>query len=61
MKLIDAIVPEPDGGAHTDHQAAARLLEPVLAHSLAELSQLPSERLIDQRYQKFRQMGQFFA
>jgi acetyl-CoA carboxylase carboxyl transferase subunit alpha len=61
MKLIDAIVPEPDGGAHTDHQAAAKLLEPVLARSLAELSQLPSERLIDQRYQKFRQMGQFFA
>jgi acetyl-CoA carboxylase carboxyl transferase subunit alpha len=61
MKLIDQIVPEPDGGAHTDHQAAARLLEPVLACSLAELSQLPSERLIEQRYQKFRQMGQFFA
>jgi acetyl-CoA carboxylase carboxyl transferase subunit alpha len=61
MKLIDEIVPEPDGGAHTDHQSAARLLEPVLARSLAELSQLPSERLIEQRYQKFRQMGQFFA
>jgi acetyl-CoA carboxylase carboxyl transferase subunit alpha len=61
MKLIDEIVPEPEGGAHTDHQSAARLLEPVLARSLAELSQLPSERLIEQRYQKFRQMGQFFA
>ena len=61
MKLIDEIVPEPDGGAHTDHQAAARLLELVLARSLAELSQLPPERLIEQRYQKFRQMGQFFA
>jgi acetyl-CoA carboxylase alpha subunit len=33
----------------------------VLARSLVELSQLPSERLIEQRYQKFRQMGQFFA
>src|SRR5271170_7383397 len=56
LKLIDEIVPEPDGGAHTDHQAAARLLEPVLALSLAELSQLPPERLIELRYQKFRQM-----
>lgn len=61
MKLIDEIVPEPDGGAHTDHQAAAKMLEPVLARSLAGLSQLPPERLIEQRYQKFRQMGQFFA
>ena len=61
MKLIDEIVAEPDGGAHTDHQAAARLLEPVLSRSLTELSELPAERLIEQRYQKFRQMGQFFA
>ena len=60
MKLIDEIVPEPDGGAHTDHQAAAKLLELVLARALDELSQL-SPRQIEQRYQKFRQMGQFFA
>src|SRR5580693_5844176 len=52
MKLIDEIIPEPEGGAHTDHQAAARLLEPVLARSLTELSQLPPERLIEERYQK---------
>jgi acetyl-CoA carboxylase carboxyl transferase subunit alpha len=61
MKLIDEIVPEPDGGAHNDHQAAAKLLEPVLARSLNELSQLTPERLVEQRYQKFRNMGQFFA
>jgi acetyl-CoA carboxylase carboxyl transferase subunit alpha len=61
MKLIDEIVPEPDGGAHTDHAATAKLLEPVLARSLHELSQLSEQSLIDQRYQKFRQMGQFFA
>ena len=61
MKLIDEIVPEPDGGAHNDHQAAAKLLEPVWARSLGELSQLAPERLIEQRYQKFRHMGQFFA
>jgi acetyl-CoA carboxylase carboxyl transferase subunit alpha len=61
MKLIDEIVPEPDGGAHNDHQATAKLLEPVLARSLRELSQLSPQALIEQRYQKFRQMGQFFA
>jgi acetyl-CoA carboxylase carboxyl transferase subunit alpha len=61
MKLIDEIVPEPDGGAHTDHQATAKLLEPVLVRSLHELSQLSTQALVEQRYQKFRNMGQFFA
>jgi acetyl-CoA carboxylase carboxyl transferase subunit alpha len=61
MKLIDEIVPEPDGGAHNDHYATAKLLEPVLLHALEELSQLSAPVLIEQRYQKFRNMGQFFA
>jgi acetyl-CoA carboxylase carboxyl transferase subunit alpha len=61
LKLIDEIVPEPDGGAHYDHQAAAKLLEPFLVRALDELSWLSSRELIDQRYEKFRRMGQFFA
>lgn len=61
LKLIDAIVPEPEGGAHFDPEEAARQLEPVLARSLDELSKIPADQLLNQRYQKFRQMGQFFA
>lgn len=61
LKLIDEIVPEPDGGAHFDSEAAARLLEPYLARSLDELSGISSEKLLEQRYEKFRRMGQFFA
>jgi acetyl-CoA carboxylase carboxyl transferase subunit alpha len=61
MQLIDEIVPEPDGGAHNDHYATAKLLEPVLVRSLEELSRLSAEVLIEQRYQKFRNMGKFFA
>lgn len=61
LKIIDAIVPEPEGGAHTDHAAAAKLLEPTLAQSLDELSHLPADQLVSRRYQKFRAMGQFFA
>jgi acetyl-CoA carboxylase carboxyl transferase subunit alpha len=61
MKLIDNIVPEPEGGAHTDHAATARLLDPVLTVSLQELSALPPQQLVEQRYEKFRRMGQFFA
>src|SRR3984885_2971315 len=61
LKLIDEIVPEPDGGAHYDHAAAAKLLEPVLSRSLDDLSRLSPRQLVDQRYEKFRRMGQFFA
>ena len=61
LKLIDEIVPEPEGGAHTDHAAAARFLEPVLARLLDELSLQTPKQLIDGRYKKFRSMGQFFA
>jgi acetyl-CoA carboxylase carboxyl transferase subunit alpha len=61
MRLIDEIVPEPEGGAHYDHQAAAKMLEPYMARALDELSVLSPRELIDRRYEKFRQMGQFFA
>jgi acetyl-CoA carboxylase carboxyl transferase subunit alpha len=61
LKLIDDVVPEPEGGAHTDHAAAAKLLEPYLIRSLEELSSLSSDELVNQRYEKFRRMGQFFA
>jgi len=54
-------VPEPEGGAHFDPEGAARLLEPYLARSLDELSQIPPEKLLERRYEKFRRMGQFFA
>ncbi len=59
LDLIDEIVPEPEGGAHLDPEAAARLLDPVLARSLNELVRLPVPQLLERRYEKFRRMGQF--
>jgi len=61
LKLIDEIVPEPEGGAHTDHAATARCLGPALARALAELSRLSPDALLRQRFEKFRHIGQFFA
>ena len=61
LKLVDEIVPEPEGGAHNDHAAAVRLLTPVLARALDELCALSPEALLQQRYDKFRHMGQFFS
>ena len=60
LGLIDEIVPEPEGGAHSDHEETARLLDPVLLRALNELSGLSADELLEQRYEKFRRMGQFF-
>ncbi|MGH9791896.1 MAG: acetyl-CoA carboxylase carboxyltransferase subunit alpha [Candidatus Acidiferrales bacterium] len=61
LGMIDEIVPEPDGGAHLDHEEAARLLAPVLRSALDDLKAQPAGKLLENRYEKFRKMGQFFA
>jgi acetyl-CoA carboxylase carboxyl transferase subunit alpha len=61
LKLIDEIVPEPEGGAHTDYAATARWLGPALWRALEELSRLSPDELLRQRFEKFRHVGQFFA
>ncbi len=58
--IVDEIVKEPEGGAHTDHEAAARFLGDVLDRQLAELTLTPPDILVAGRYEKFRKMGQFF-
>lgn len=55
--IVDEIVPEPIGGAHTDLDAAAALLDPVLNRVLREVSALDTETRLERRYQKFRVMG----
>lgn len=60
LKLIDDIVPEPLGGAHRDPAVAASNLEHYLAESLTKLKRVPMEKLLHQRYEKLRHMGEFF-
>ncbi len=55
--IIDDVVPEPDGGAHNDHVAAAATLKEYLKKHLAELNKLSPDELVEQRYQKFRAMS----
>ena len=55
--IIDEIVPEPIGGAHTDPAAAARLIDRVLERVLGEVAALDRETRLAQRYDKFRSMG----
>jgi acetyl-CoA carboxylase carboxyl transferase subunit alpha len=60
LGLVDAIIPEPGAGAHTDPSAAAEAVRAVLRESLAELAPASAAQLIDERYRKFRNMGAFF-
>jgi acetyl-CoA carboxylase carboxyl transferase subunit alpha len=60
LGCIDDIVPEPDGGAHRDHEAAANLLDAALQKHYSELKKVPPAQLIASRYNKFRNMAQFF-
>lgn len=60
LGCIDDIVPEPEGGAHRDYEAAANLLDVSLQKHLSELKKIPPADLVESRYQKFRNMAQFF-
>jgi acetyl-CoA carboxylase carboxyl transferase subunit alpha len=55
--IIDAIVDEPIGGAHTDPGAAAQLVDDVLTKALSEVGAMTSEVRLAKRYEKFRNMG----
>ena len=55
--IVDEIVPEPIGGAHTDPVAAARHVDLALTRVLGEIVALDSETRLDRRYEKFRHMG----
>jgi acetyl-CoA carboxylase carboxyl transferase subunit alpha len=61
LGLIDGIIPEPAVGAHEDHDEAARMVKEQLVRSLAELSVLSAHDAVQKRYDKFRNMGNFFS
>ncbi len=61
LRLIDGIIPEPAEGAHTDPDKAAEFVRETIRKALAELASLSPQALIEDRYGKFRRMGNFFA
>jgi acetyl-CoA carboxylase carboxyl transferase subunit alpha len=60
LGIVDEIVPEPEGGAHVEPEATARIIDEVLDRQLVVLAQQSTKALLDSRYEKFRKMGQFF-
>jgi acetyl-CoA carboxylase carboxyl transferase subunit alpha len=59
MKLIDGVIPEPLGGAHRNHAAAIANLKSAVGRQLDELRAIPLKELLEQRYAKFRRVGEF--
>jgi acetyl-CoA carboxylase carboxyl transferase subunit alpha len=57
LGVVDEVVPEPAGGAHSDPEMLFRAVVALLERQLAELSALSIEQLVEQRYQRFRAMG----
>jgi acetyl-CoA carboxylase carboxyl transferase subunit alpha len=55
--IVDEIVPEPIGGAHTNHELATSLLDAALERTLVDVWAMDAASRLEQRYQKFRQMG----
>ena len=61
LGCVDAIVPEPQGGAHTDPERAAQLVDQALEQHYTELKAVPFKDLVAPRYEKFRNMARFFS
>jgi acetyl-CoA carboxylase carboxyl transferase subunit alpha len=59
LGVVDAIVPEPVGGAHRDWEAAAASLKGALREHLAALTELSPDALVSERYDKFRRIGAY--
>lgn len=59
LGVVDALIPEPLGGAHTDHREAARRVGDVLDEALIELEAEDGDQLVGQRYRRFRALGVF--
>jgi acetyl-CoA carboxylase carboxyl transferase subunit alpha len=58
LGLVDAIVPEPPGGAHNDPDTATALVDQALTAALDEVAALPTAARLSARYDKFRRMGE---
>ncbi|MDO4570707.1 MAG: acetyl-CoA carboxylase carboxyltransferase subunit alpha [Planctomycetia bacterium] len=59
LGIVDAIIPEPLGGAHRDPRLMAGNLKKYLRTTLREITKIPTDQLIEERYEKFRKIGVF--
>jgi acetyl-CoA carboxylase carboxyl transferase subunit alpha len=59
LGIIDEVIPEPLGGAHRDYKTTAENIKKSILTTLNNLQNIPTENLVQQRYEKYRRIGQF--
>ena len=59
LGVVDMVIAEPEGGAHTDHEETGRRLKAAIAHELDRLATIPLDLLVDQRYRRYRSLGAY--
>lgn len=59
LKLVDEVIPEPEGGAHRNPVETAESLKAALLRNLKELKEIPAKKLIESRFEKYRHIGHF--
>ena len=60
MGIIDGIINEPLGGAHRDYDEMAKSMKNVIIKELKKLEKIEIEKLLENRYNKYRRIGEFF-
>ena len=61
LRCVDDVLPEPEGGSQNDPAAAVAIVDEKLRYHLASLRTLPLDEMLEQRYQKFRNIAQFYT
>jgi len=61
LQCVDDVLPEPEGGSQNDPSVAFAIVAEKLRHHLAELRTQPIDRLLEERYRKFRNIAQFYT
>lgn len=61
LKIVDEIIPEPVGAAHSNPEEMSKILKETIVRYLKELQTIPIDKLIEKRYQKYRKIGCFLG
>jgi len=59
LGVVDQVIAEPEGGAHTNHEETAQRLKAVILRELDRLAIIPTDLLVEQRYQRYRSLGAY--
>ena len=59
FEVVDAVLPEPPGGAHRDYDKAAEILKVAIKENLNSLKRKSINKLLDERYKRYRKLGKF--